>query len=462
MRRIRDSLFRALISGCLAVVGAAHSSMAIAGCEFQANACFGPGALMSLTSGWYNTAVGHGAARLTTSGYSNTATGAFALAANTTASNNTATGRSSLQNNSTGQGNTANGAYSLYNNTTGSYNTAGGLWSLSYNTTGTRNTATGYRALERNTTGNFNTAVGSEALISNTVGMGNTSIGYWALSKNTGAGYGTATGYQALQQNTTGQFNTATGAFALQTNTTGGYNSAAGYMALQSNTTGNYNTAQGHSALRMSTTGFRNVALGHQAGYAVSTGSDNIIIGSNNQGYSTDNGVIRIGASQFQKKAFIAGIRGVTTTATGAVAVLIDANGQLGTINSSRRLKEDIQPMGSVSERLFALRPVSFRYKQAYEDGSKPVQFGLVAEEVAEVFPELVVYGKDGKPETVAYHVLATLLLNELQKERQLVEELRLDKDVQAARMAALERQVAILAQAVERADKSRMVAATQ
>ena len=236
------------------------------------------------------------------------------------------------------------------------------------------------------------------------------------------------------------------------------------------------NTGSGFGALSNATTGHRNVALGYQAGYAVTTGSDNIIIGGGNQGTSTDAGVIRIGASAYQKKAFIAGIRAVTTGVADAVQVLVDSKGQLGTVKSSRRFKEDIHPMGSVSERLFALRPVTFRYKKPYEDGSKPVQFGLVAEEVAQVFPELVVYGKDGKPETVAYHVLATLLLNELQKEHKSTQSLqrenaaqaeelaalRRGNELQATRMAALEQQVAVLAQAVERADKSRMVASTR
>jgi hypothetical protein len=218
------------------------------------------------------------------------------------------------------------------------------------------------------------------------------------------------------------------------------------------------------------------VALGYQAGLAVTTGSDNIIIGAGNSGLAAANGVIRIGTSAYQKKAFFAGIRNVTTAVADAVPVLIDSKGQLGTVKSSRRFKEDIQPMGSVSERLFSLRPVTFRYRQAYEGGGKPVQYGLVAEEVAEVFPELVVYGKDGKPETVAYHVLATLLLNELQKEHlvsqslqvqvqmqaEQLAELRRNNEAQVARTAALEQQVAILVQAVERGDGSRMVASTR
>ena len=121
----------------------------------------------------------------------------------------------------------------------------------------------------------------------------------------------------------------------------------------------------------------------------------------------------------------------MTTGSTAAAAVFIDPNGQLGTIKSSRDVKEEILPMGNVSDRLLALRPVTFRYKQADDDGSKPIQFGLIAEEVAESFPELVVYDANGKPETVSYHLLATLLLNEFQE--------------QAVRITALEAQSAEL-----------------
>ena len=186
-------------------------------------------------------------------------------------------------------------------------------------------------------------------------------------------------------------------------------------------------------------------------------------------------GVIRIGASAYQKRAFIAGIRGIKTGATGAVAVLIDANGQLGTINSSRRFKEDVQPMGSVSEKLLWTSAVTFRYKQPYDDGSKPIQYGLIAEEVAQAFLSWWSNGKDGKPETVSYHLLATLLLNEVQKDHRVmpaqqhalhqwrsVAALRRDKETQAIRMAALEQQVAVLARSVGRADKDRMVASTK
>ena len=427
MRRVQDSTIQLLVMAGLTVVGLACNTEANAACTGVTNTCYGTGALVSITSGVDNSGFGYGAMRYNTIGRQNTASGFQALMYNTT-----------------GDGNTASGYGALRFNTAGLYNTAIGLVALERNTTGSVNTAIGGNALRLNTTGSQNTAIGGYALWSNTTGVANA-----------------ASGAAALFSNTTGAYNAASGAEALFSNTTGNNNTASGTLALRANTTGSQNTAIGHRALFLNTVGFRNVALGYQAGYAV-TGSDNIILGGGNQGVAADNGVIRIGASAYQKRAFMAGIRGVKTGATGAVAVLIDSKGQLGTINSSRRFKEDIQPMGSVSERLFALRPVTFRYKQAYEDGSKPVQYGLVAEEVAEVFPELVVHGKDGKPETVAYHVLATLLLNELQKEHRVVEALRQDDEVQAARMAALEQQVAVLAQAVERAGKSRVVASTR
>ena len=103
-------------------------------------------------------------------------------------------------------------------------------------------------------------------------------------------------------------------------------------------------------------------------------------------------------------------------TATDGVEVYIDSNGQLGTVTSSRRFKKDIHDMGSVTDRLMQLRPVTFRYKEAAENGAHPVQYGLIAEEVAKVYPELVQYDKAGKPFTIYYHLLTPMLLNELQK----------------------------------------------
>ena len=189
-----------------------------------------------------------------------------------------------------------------------------------------------------------------------------------------------------------------------------------------------------------------NIALGHWAAITRLTGNFNIDIGS--PGADNESNTIRIGS--VQTRTFIAGIQGSLTGVNNAVAVLIDSNGQLGTINSSRRFKEDIRPMGNVSDRLLALRPVTFRYIEPYEDGSKPVQFGLIAEEVAAVFPELVVYGKDGQVETVAYHLLTPLLLNELQKERQSTETLKRQIAEQSQRLKDQGAQLAALSERVD------------
>jgi hypothetical protein len=318
--------------------------------------------------------------------------------------------------------NTCYGTEVLFSNNVGYANSGFGYQALYSNTNGGNNTSIGFQSLYKNDTGFYNTASGYQALRSNISGFHNTANGHMALYNSTTGDINTASGASALYSNTTGYYNTASGVSALWHNTTGYYNTASGVDALTGNVTGKWNTADGARALYKST-GSRNVALGYNAGYAITTGRDNIMIGAEQKGTGTDSGVIRIGKSSLQSKAFVAGIRGVTTGLADAVPVMIDSSGQLGTISSSRRFKEDIQPMGSASDRLLDLRPVTFRYKQHFEDGSNPVQFGLVAEEVADVFPALVVYGADGEPETVSYHVLSTLLLNEVQKERKIVNE---------------------------------------
>src|SRR4029077_8509150 len=221
-----------------------------------------------------------------------------------------------------------------------------------------------------------------------------------------------AFGYQALYANVSGSYNTAVGTYAL-VNATGDDNNAQGYSALFNTTTGSVNTAQGFQALFSNTTGTHNIGIGYQAGYYPTTGSYNIYIG--NSGAAPDSGVIRIGDPNAQSAAYLAGVS--HTNISGGTAVVVNASGQLGVMSSSRRYKEDIQPMAGASERLLQLRPVSFRYKQPGAAGENPVQYGLIAEEVAEVFPELVVYNPEGQPEAVAYQVLPSLLLNELQRE---------------------------------------------
>jgi hypothetical protein len=222
-----------------------------------------------------------------------------------------------------------------------------------------------------------------------------------------------ASGYLSLYQNTTGNYNSGYGAFSVYANTTGIGNNGTGYGALYRNTTGGYNSADGYFSLGYNTTGSNNIAVGSYAGYNLTTGSNNIDIGS--RGVGAETGVIRIGTQGTQHAAFLAGVSGVNVT--GGAAVMVDSAGQLGVVSSSIRYKEDVRSMGDVSDRLLALRPVTFRYKKADEHGQKPEQYGLIAEEVAKVMPELVVYNQKGQPETVAYQTLAPLLLNELQRE---------------------------------------------
>jgi trimeric autotransporter adhesin len=279
-----------------------------------------------------------------------------------------------------------------------------------------------------------NTALGVSALLGNTRGFQNTAVGSQALQSNfTGFG-NTATGSRALGSNTTGGNNTATGTNALFSNTTGFQNTAVGSQALQSNTTGFSNTATGTNALFSNTTGSNNTALGINAGLNVTTGNDNIHIG--NRGADTDTGLIRIGTAQ--TATFISGIRGVTPGAADAVAVLIDSNGQLGTTNSSRRVKTDIHDLGDDSRALHQLRPVSFRYR-AHPHTTSP-QYGLIAEEVAEIYPELVVRDTDGQPAGVKYHVLPAMLLNELQRQQR---EFEAEKARTATSLAAQQLQLA-------------------
>jgi hypothetical protein len=197
-------------------------------------------------------------------------------------------------------------------------------------------------------------------------------------------------------------------------NTTGNANTANGYFALANNTTGTNNTATGIQALVNNTSGSNNIALGVQAGSKLSGGSNNIYIGSG--GKATDNATIRIGGT-FQTSFFVTGVRGITTGNNDAIPVVIDSGGQLGTISSSRRFKEDIQDMGDASTDLLRLRPVTYRYQKPFADGSKPIQYGLIAEEVEEVYPDLVARSADGQIETVKYQVLDSMLLNEVQRQ---------------------------------------------
>jgi hypothetical protein len=316
-----------------------------------------------------------------------------------------------------GGGNTAEGAFALSSNTTGINNTANGDDALAFNRTGSYNTATGNQALLSNTTGNGNTATGLQALLHNTTGSYNTANGYGALFKNTGTA-NTATGADALFNNTTGMDNTATGGNALYSNTSGIYNTANGVGTLKANTTGGNNTANGFQALYLNTTGASNIALGVHAGYNLTTGSNNIDIG--NVGVAGEFNKIRIGTVGTQTATFIAGIHGVGVT---GAAVIVSSSGQLGVAPSSQRFKAEIKPMEKASEAILALKPVTFHYKPELDPKGTP-QFGLVAEEVEKVDPDLVVRDAEGKVFTVRYEAVNAMLLNEFLKEHGKVEKL--------------------------------------
>jgi hypothetical protein len=340
------------------------------------------------------------------------------LGANTfTATQTIDTGNLDLDPSTATTGNiTKNGARFLHN--FGSANTFLGIDAGNVTMTGTGNTANGQGALAGNTTGIFNTANGLGALANNTTG-----------------GTNTASGVSALGTNGTGADNAAFGFQALLNNTSGGGNTAIGSRALNFNGTGINNVAVGVGAAYENRTGSFNVAIGNGAGFHGTTGSNNIYLGSGVVGVAGEANTMYLGNQGTQTKTVIAGIRGIMTTNLDAIPVMIDSAGQLGTVSSSRRFKEDIHDMADTSRRLLQLRPVTFRYKRAYGDGSRPIQYGLIAEEVAEVFPELAVRNAEGAVETVHYETLSVLLLNELKK-------MENDMRRQGDRIEALERRL--------------------
>jgi hypothetical protein len=285
-----------------------------------------------------------------------------------------------------------------------------------------------------------NTFVGPGAGNFSMTGSLNTASGSLALQTNTTGSNNTASGRSSLSSNTSGGNNTASGAFALLSNTTGSNNTASGYQALVFNTGGGDNTASGVSALYSNSTGNNNIAIGKYAGQYATTGSNNIYIG--NGGVNAEGATIRMGTSGTQTKTFVAGISGVTTGGT-AVPVLVDGNGQLGTVSSSRRFKYDIHDMGEASNDLLRLRPVTFRYKQAQNDGSHPLQYGLIAEEVAQVDPGLVQYSAAGEANTVLYQLLPPMLLNEAQNQHRQIE-------VQERKIETEERQIEAQARQIQ------------
>jgi len=327
------------------------------------------------------------------------------------AGSNNGEGIGVLVSRTTGIWNTGTGFQALNHLTGGNQNTATGFRALSSDINGGFNTATGVLSLFSNTSGFFNSATGAYSLANNTDGDYNTANGYSALYYNTEGGYNTATGFGALYRNTTGVGNTASGYGALANNTTGNDNTANGSLALASNTEGNYNTANGYAALANNATGGFNKALGLGAGSAVTTASNVIAIGS--PGANVDN------------SCFIGNIHSNVQPIVGTDpdSVTVTSAGRLGRGNiSSRRYKHDIKPMDKASEALFALKPVSFHYKKEF-DATQTLAYGLIAEEVAEVYPDLVGRTPEGQPESVRYKQINAMLLNEFLKEHGRVEQ---------------------------------------
>lgn len=275
-----------------------------------------------------------------------------------------------------------------------------------------------------------NTFIGELAGNFTMTGSGNTAIGGQALVFNTTGSSNTASGANALFSNTTGIRNTASGENALHSNTTGNFNTASGWWALTNNTTGSGNTASGEEALNNNTTGSNNIALGSGAGLLLTTGSNNIHIG--NLGVAAEGSTIRIGTGN-QTRAFIAGIFGSTI---GGSPVIIGSTGQLGTTTSSRRYKDNIADMDAASSALMQLRPVTFHYKTDQNPAGRTLQYGLIAEEVAEVYPGLVVHSADGQIETVMYQHLPPMLLNEFQKQQRTIMAQATDIQRQSAELA--------------------------
>jgi hypothetical protein len=380
------------------------------------NTADGQNALLSITTGIHNTAIGFDSLLSNSAGNFNTAVGSASLLSNVGGSldapngippgaENTATGAAALLSNTIGSQNTANGAFALFSNTEANANTATGDKSLFLNTTGDANTATGADALFSNTEGSANTGTGVKALSSNTEGDANTASGANALRNNITGSFNTASGQNALNNNIDGDDNTAVGQGALFNNISGGANIAVGEAALSQNSAGNFNTAVGNAALA-NATGSGNIAIGFQAGAFVGSSGSVIAIGS--PGDDVDN------------SCFIGNIRDVQTQNADAIQVVIDSAGQLGTVSSSARFKKEIKPMDNASEAILALKPVTFQYKG---DKTGTPQFGLIAEEVAKVNPNLTVRDKSGEIYTVRYDAVNAMLLNEFLKEHQKVED---------------------------------------
>jgi hypothetical protein len=426
----------------------------------------GTNALLNLTSGagntavgWYslfsagaannNTGVGAGALALTTSD-DNTAVGLAAMFLNTVGHDNVAVGTAALLNNASGNWNNAIGAFALHDNINGFNNNALGQAALFRNIHGTDNTAIGDSALLNNdmtgtANGNFNTAVGSAALFSNTDGDSNTAVGYLALFQSVLSPNNCAFGRRALENNDSGGgglagANNAFGVEALRDNVDGDSNNAFGFRACAANFDGFNNSAFGDFALGNNDSGSNNTAIGVTAGSAIS-GNGNVCIGA---------GVAGEGGAN--DSTYIRNI-GTTPQPIGGAVLAVTVNSmtnRLGYDPSSRRYKEDIQPMDEASEALFSLKPVTYRFKKNV-DPNQFLTYGLIAEDVAKVNPNLALRNANGEIESIRYESINAMLLNEFLKEHKaFVEEHRTVQE-QGAAIALLQEQVEALSAGLQK-----------
>ncbi len=389
--------------------------------------------------------VGAGVSNIAGSGTGNTFSGYKAGYNNTTGNVNTFSGAEAGLSNTTGYHNTFSGALAGYFNTTGAYNTFSGAEAGYYNTTGAYNTFSGWGAGYYNTTGTANTFSGYEAGAYNTTALYNTFSGAYAGYYNTTGQQNTFSGFEAGYRNTSGTANTFSGLEAGAYNTTGQANTFSGAGAGFSNTMGGNNTFSGTGAGGSNTTGSSNTFFGSGAGTNNTTGSDDVYIANLGPVSGNESNTIRIGDPQFHPFTYIAGIYGSTSAA--GVPVYINSDGLLGTQTSSLRFKEQVRDMGDSTSALMKLRPVTFLYKSEYANGQRTLQYGLIAEEVAKVYPELVAYDNDGQPYTVRYQYIATMLLNEVQKQYRRAE-------TQAEVIKAQEQKIADLEERLSRLEK--------
>lgn len=271
--------------------------------------------------------------------------------------------------------------------------------------------------LRTGNTGDEDLFIGVGAGASYTPGNGtdNTFAGQRAGNSNTTGNSNTFYGHHAGAQNTTGSYNVFVGTGAGEPNVGGNDNTFAGYQTGYSSSTGTDNTFYGYHAGLNNTTGSFNTYVGDQAGVN-NVGSSNTYLGYlAGQHQTTESNTMRLGADGQTSFTFIAGV--ANTNLSGATQVYITSEGQLGVQSSSLRFKEQVRDMGDSTDGLMKLRPVTFFYKPEYENGQHTLQYGLVAEEVAKVYPELVAYDKDGKPYSVRYQYITTMLLNEVQRQ---------------------------------------------